>query len=140
MEKRNKIIYWVSTGLLSAMMGMGAIMYFLQNEMVCEMFVSLGYPAHLVYPLAIAKLLGIVAILTKKSHTLKEWAYAGFFFDLVLATMAHLQAGDGGFVSPLVALAILMISLFYDRKVFGKAAFSLPTFSKSKTGELSPQQ
>ena len=56
--------------------------------MVVESFTQLGYPAYLIYPFATAKLLGLVAIWTKKSETLKEWAYAGFTFDFLLAISA----------------------------------------------------
>lgn len=119
MEKRNKVIYWIATGLFSALMIFSPVMYVIQNEMTREMFTSLGYPTYIIYPLAIAKLLGITAILTKKSTVLKEWAYAGFFFELLLASMAHFSVGDGGFVAPLVAIALLLTSRLYDPKVFG---------------------
>lgn len=118
MEKRNKIIYWVVTGLLTALLLMSSSMYIFNNETVRETFVSLGYPAYLVYPLVIAKLLGLIAILTKKSEVLKEWAYAGFFFDFVLALGAHLSVGDGDFPGAVIAIILLLISYFYDKKVF----------------------
>ncbi|MEM7344892.1 MAG: DoxX family protein, partial [Chloroflexota bacterium] len=105
-------------------------------NMVTDMFISLGYPAYLVYPLGTAKLLGIIAILTKKSTLLKEWAYAGFFFNFLLAFTAHLVVGDGGFVAPIVAIMLLLVSHFYGEKVFGEdAAKSEP----SATFETIPQ-
>ena len=125
MEKRNKIIYWVVTVLFAAFMLMNAVVYVVQNEMVSEMFTSLGYPAFVIYPLALAKVLGIIAIVTRRSAVLKEWAYAGFFFDFVLAAMGHLYAGDGGFVAPLIAIVLLLVSRFYDSKVFGSIEKSL---------------
>ena len=64
--KKDKIIYWISTGLLSLMMAMSASMYIFNYETITATFQSLGYPSYLVYPLAIAKILGIAAILTKK--------------------------------------------------------------------------
>ena len=119
MERRNKIIYWIATGLLSAMMLMNVVMYVVQNEMVTDMFDSLGYPNFIVYPLAIAKLLGIIAILTKRSDLLKEWAYAGFFFVFALAASGHLYVQDGGFVAPLVAAVLLLVSRIFEPRVFG---------------------
>lgn len=116
MEKRNKITYWISTGLLCGLMLFSASMYFLQNEMVSEMFIKLGYPTYIIYPLAVAKILGIIAILTKKSKKLKEWAYAGFFFDFVLAVAAHAAIGDGEYAPALLALLFLLISYFYDQR------------------------
>lgn len=118
MEKQNKIIYWVSTGLFSTLMLFSATMYFVANEMVVEAFTKLGYPTYLIYPLAIVKFLGIIAILSKKSKTLKEWAYAGFFFDLVLAVMAHIAASDGEFAAALVGIILVVVSFVYDRKMF----------------------
>ena len=82
-NKRNKYIYWTVTGLLSALMLMSAGMYIFNNTMVTTTFIQLGYPSYIIYPLAILKILGIIAIITKKSKILKEWAYAGFFFDFV---------------------------------------------------------
>lgn len=122
MKKRNTIIYWAATGLFSALILMGACMYFLKFEMVSGMFLKLGYPTHIIYPLAIAKILGVVAILSKKSPLLKEWAYAGFVFDLILAVMAHIQVADGEFMGALVALVLVLTSRVFEPKVFASEA------------------
>jgi hypothetical protein len=119
MEKRNKIIYWATTGLLTVLMLMSAGMYFMNYEMVSATFLKLGFPTFVIYPLAVAKLLGLIAILSKKSQLLKEWAYAGFFFDFVLAFFAHIIAQDGEFAPALVAIILLVVSRIYDGKVFG---------------------
>ncbi len=116
--KTHKIIYWISTGLLSAMMLMSAFMYFFNNAEVSAVFVALGFPTYIIYPLAIAKILGITAIITRKSFMLKEWAYAGFFFDFVLAFSAHYMVGDGEYIPSLAALVFLMVSYIYQRKVY----------------------
>ena len=78
--KKDKVIYWGATGLLSAMTLMAAVMYFVQYEMVGEMFVSLGFPVYLIRPLGIAKVLAVIAILSNKSPLLKGMAYAGLFY------------------------------------------------------------
>ena len=119
-DTRSKIIYWASTGLISAMMLLSAGMYFFNNEMVTETFVRLGYPTFIIYPLAIAKILAIVAILTKKSDVLKEWAYAGLFFDFMLAASSHIMVNDGEHAGALVAIVLLLTSYFFDRKLFPK--------------------
>ena len=118
--KRNKIIYWVATGLLSALMLMSIGMYFFNYAEVAATFEKLGYPSYIVYPLAVVKLLGIVAILTKKSDILKEWAYAGFFFDFVLAFFAHVNIGDGEQFGAVVALVLWTVSYTFDKIVFKK--------------------
>ncbi len=118
MENKNRIIYLVSTGLLTALMLMSAGMYIFNYEMVRETFTTLGYPTYIIYPLALAKILGLVAIWTRKSPLLKEWAYAGFFFDFVLAAAAHISIGDGEYAPALVAIVLLVISRVYDNKAF----------------------
>lgn len=117
MKNQNKIIYLVSTGLLTALMLMSAGMYFFNYEMVSQTFTKLGFPTYIIYPLAIAKILGLVAIWTKKSQTLKEWAYAGFFFDFLLAFSAHVNIGDGEAVPSIVAIVLLMVSYVFEKKV-----------------------
>lgn len=91
-------------------------MYFVKYDMVTEVYGTLGYPSYLVYPVAVAKFLGITAILSNKCTRLKGLAYAGFFFLLILATTAHLQIADGGFAPALVALVLLLISYFSGKK------------------------
>ena len=114
---RDKIIYWASTGLLSLMMLGSAGMYLFNNAEVTELFLALGYPAYLVIPLAILKILGIIAILTRQSKMLKDLAYAGFMYDFLLAASAHINAGDGEYLPALVALVLLGASYFYDCKL-----------------------
>ena len=112
----NKIIYWISTIVMCGVFAFSASMYFTKTEMVRGFFTSLGYPSYIVIPLAIAKVLGIIAILTKQSKMLMEWAYAGFLIDAVLALVAHQVAEDGGSMFSTVAIISLIISrIFYSR-------------------------
>lgn len=62
MEKRIKIIYWIVTGLLTGLMLVTAVVYFIKYELVSDTFTLLGFPTFIVYPLAIAKFLGLIAI------------------------------------------------------------------------------
>ena len=110
MKKRSKIIYLIATGLLTANMLLSAGMYFFNYKMVAEMFEALSYPTYIIYPLAIAKILGLIAIWSNKSKILKEWAYAGFVFELLLAISAHINAGDGGSAGAVVALVLALLS------------------------------
>ena len=108
--KINRIVYYISTGLLTVLMLFSIGMYTLQNAEVSKLFEALGYPSYIVIPLAIAKALGLVAIWTGYSKKLKEWAYAGFFFDFVLALAAHVSVGDGEFVPAILAIVLLLTS------------------------------
>ena len=116
-NKNNKIIYWVATGLLSIILVMSAGMYIIKNDEIRETFSQLGFPTFIIYPLACLKILGLVAIWTKKSKTLKEWAYAGFFFNFILAFGAHISINDNEYAGAVVAMILLMVSYVYDRKI-----------------------
>lgn len=117
MMKKFKIAYLVSTGIITAFMLMSAGMYFFNHAEVSKVFATLGYPTYIIYPLAIAKLLGLVAIWTNKSKSLKEWAYAGFFFDFVLAFFAHYMISDGEFAPSIIATVLLMTSYYSWKKL-----------------------
>ena len=119
--KRDKIIYYVVTVLLSLIMLMSAGMYIFNNAAIQKAFETLGHPTYIIYPLAALKILGLVAIWSRQSARLKEWAYAGFFFNFVLAAAAHLQIGDGESMGAFVALTLLIVSYIFDKRVFGKA-------------------
>lgn len=116
--KTNKIIYWVATVILVLVFSFSAGMYLLNYEMASGFFVHLGFPTWLIYPLAILKILGMLAILTRKSIFLKELAYAGFLFDAILAFTSHTIAQDGGSTMSIIAIVAVVISWIYDRKVF----------------------
>ncbi|MEM6734099.1 MAG: DoxX family protein [Myxococcota bacterium] len=106
-----KIAYFATTGLLSAMMLMSAGMYLFNTDEVANAFTGLGYPTYLIYPLAIAKILGLVAIWSRADERLRGLAYAGYFFNFLLALVAHVAIGDE-FAGPVIALVLLMGSYF----------------------------
>ena len=115
--KKIKITYLVSTILLSLMMLMSAGMYLFNNEMVSGMFVTFGYPTYIIYPLAFAKIAGLIVIWLPNTNRLKEWAYAGFFFDFVLAFFAHFMINDGEHMGAIIALVLLLVSYFSKHKL-----------------------
>lgn len=120
--RTNKTIYWIATGLLTLMMLMSVGMYFFKHAEVSETFTKLGFPTYIIYPLAIAKLLGLVAIWTNKIKALKDWAYAGFFFNFILAIAAHIMIKDGEHMPAIVALVLLLVSYMYSKKLLGEYA------------------
>lgn len=122
MEKRNKIIYWVATLWLSLGMLSTAIVQILRLEEEADMFKHLGYPVYFLIILGVWKILGVAAVLIPKSPTVKEWAYAGFFFAMSGAIISHLVLGDPfSEIAPALLLLVLTIVSWYfrpaDRKV-----------------------
>ena len=118
MKKSDRIIYYIVTGLFTAQMLFAIFTYLFNTEMVAEMFTSLGVPQEVIYPLSLAKFLGLVAIWTNKSRMLKELAYACFALDFVMAATAHAMAGDGGAPWLIAPLALVSLSFIFHRRVF----------------------
>jgi hypothetical protein len=116
--KINKIIYWLSTILLSALLLMSAGMYVFNNAEVSEMFTAFGYPLYIIYPLAVAKISAVVVLLTQKQSKIKEWAYSALFFEFILAFFAHFMIGDGEQIGAVIAIILLVVSYIYGRKLF----------------------
>ncbi|NNL16091.1 MAG: DoxX family protein [Flavobacteriaceae bacterium] len=114
--KRNKIIFYIATGLLTALMLFSVSMYFFNHEEVSKMFTSFGYPTYIIYPYAVAKLLGLFAIWNPNFKIIKEWAYAGFFFAFILAFFAHFMIGDGEQIGAVVAMILLIVSYIFNKK------------------------
>jgi uncharacterized membrane protein len=124
MTKRNKIIYWVATALLSfGMLGSG-ISQILHVKEMDELITHVGYPLYFMYIIGGWKILGVIAILIPKYPLLKEWAYAGFFFLMTGALISHLAMGDGGnaIFGPLFQ-TIFIVSSWYFRPAGRKIIF-----------------
>ena len=120
--KTQRILYFSSTGLLTLVMLFSAGNYFFNNAAIQDAFASLGFPLWMIYPLAILKLLGLVAIWTKLSAFLKEWAYAGFFFNTLAAATAHTMVGDGQQVGAILGMIFVVTSYYFDGKLYGNTA------------------
>lgn len=93
-----------------------AFLYVTKTEMIEDFFQRFDYPTYLVIPLAIAKVLGVLMVLFRKPLWLMEWVYAGFFFDMVLASVAHYKARDGLGLS-ILGIGVLLVSYFLGKKI-----------------------
>ena len=104
------------TGLLSVLLLFSAGMYFFNYDEVAGMFTNFGYPTYIIYPYAVAKILGLIAIWFVANKTVKEWAYAGFFFAFIFAFFAHVMIGDGEQIPAVLAMILLIVSYIYSKK------------------------
>lgn len=116
--KTNKIIYWIATGLLSGLLLMSAWMYVFKNEMISQAFTGFGYPTYLIYPLVVLKVSAVIVLLTQKQNFIKYLAYAGLFFEFILAFFAHIMTKDGEQITSVIAMLLLVTSYIYSNKVF----------------------
>jgi uncharacterized membrane protein YphA (DoxX/SURF4 family) len=124
--KFRNIGYWVATGLVALGFAFGGVMDVMGSPEVVAGMAHLGYPAYFATLLGIWKILAVIAILAPGFPRVKEWAYAGMFFDLTGAAVSHAVSGDpvGNVVTPLVLLAIVAASYFLrpdSRRLVGDA-------------------
>jgi hypothetical protein len=108
---KSKIAYWTSTVIVAVAL-LGSLSYLTGSEQVVSGFTRSGYPQHLRIVLGIAKPAAAIVLLAPGLPLLKEWAYAGTTFALVMAFIAAYVIGDGPQVwgMPLVLLLLLTLS------------------------------
>jgi hypothetical protein len=117
--KKNKIIYWITTGIISLMMLFSASMYFTSPQATAG-FAHFGFPDYFRIELAIAKIIGVFILLIPQiPMRIKEWAYGGFAIVFISASIAHYNSGDpaANIFGPMVFLIILIISNIYLHEI-----------------------
>lgn len=110
--KQQQIIFWITTGLIVLSQSIGELLAALGGT-ASEAVVGLGYPAYIVGFLVVTKLIGgIVLIVPSISPRIKEWTYAGFMLDFVLAlySMYMVMGITATLLIPCIAIIILILS------------------------------
>jgi hypothetical protein len=129
--KRDKIIYWTTTGIVCVVMVFSIVNFtFFDYYPYPEgAFNHLHLPAYFKTELTIAKVLGVMALLIPEiPYKIKEFAYFGFGITLVSASVAHFSVGDGFLfvMDPMIFLGVLVISYRYFQRIYsGKAMTEL---------------
>ena len=90
MKRTTKAIaYWTTTGLVVMAMFSGGIAELAHRPETINGMKELGYPVYFVMILGFWKVLGSVALVIPQFPRLKEWAYAGIFFNMTGAAVSH---------------------------------------------------
>ncbi|MEM7792684.1 MAG: DoxX family protein [Verrucomicrobiota bacterium] len=125
--KINNIVYYISTGILTFFLVSGALVYLAGTERILVAFSNemsnghnaIGFPGWLIVPMAIMKLCGAVALWVPiVPKWLREWAYAGIFFNLLLAIGAHVfnpinpEDTDLIAILPFIMVIVSRVTLF----------------------------
>lgn len=117
--KTTKITFWISTSLIFLFMGVMPALTG-HTEMAKEGTRHLGYPQYFGMALNIFKIIGSLALIIPQiPKVLKEWAYAGFVFDIIFAIIS-LWAVDGFnamLLVPVIVMAVLLVSYFSYHKL-----------------------
>jgi len=107
--KAKRIAYWATTGVLVFCMT-GGVFELVGAKTTMEGIVRLGYPSYIIPALGLGKVLAILAILWPGLPRLKEWAYAGIFFNMAGAIVSHVAHHDAAW-SIVVTVSIAFVTL-----------------------------
>ena len=106
--KTNNIVYWISTIVFSALMIFSAAGGLQPSQQSIQIIHDgLGYPIYFIQFISVAKLIGVIIILIPGSGRIKDWAYAGLFFDLAGAVYSGIAAS--GKFDPLILTMLIWI-------------------------------
>lgn len=118
--KTTKIIYWAGAIFMSLWFGASGFFELTKNSVVWDITLQLGYPSHFIYILGVFKLAGvIVLLLPNRLLRLKEWGFAGMFFDIIFAFFSKIAVlGFASTIDAIVAFTVLSITYLLFRKIY----------------------
>jgi uncharacterized membrane protein YphA (DoxX/SURF4 family) len=100
--------YWIPIGLLSGLILVSGVFNVTHQPNVVQSLEHLGYPVYLATLLGVWKILAALAfVFGSRWPRLQEWAFAGLFFDLSGAIVAHVAVGDP--IAQSVPAAVLLV-------------------------------
>jgi uncharacterized membrane protein YphA (DoxX/SURF4 family) len=111
-QRLETFAFWTATIFGPASFVIGGVLNLTHASQTTDALSHLGYPAYFAWILGSGKLLGALAIVVPGLPRLKEWAYAGFFFDLTSAAFSRAMVGDSAadIIAPLGFLTLVLAS------------------------------
>jgi hypothetical protein len=115
-----KVIYWTGAILTSLWFGTSGFCEITRNPLVWNITLALHYPPYFIYVLGIFKLAGIAVLLIPgKLLRLKEWVFAGVFFDILFAFSSKLAVfGFAATIDAIVAFTMVSVTYLTFRKLY----------------------
>lgn len=117
--KATNILYWIFTGLFAIAMLFSSYASILQTKEAVDMIHGgMGFPAYIIPFTGWMKVLGVIGILIPGFPRIKEWAYAGLFFDLLAATYSIIAMGTpfAQWWGMLIFIGLGVLSYYFYRK------------------------
>ncbi|PXY46409.1 DoxX family protein [Flavobacterium hydrophilum] len=118
--KTTKIIYWTGVILTSLWFGASGFFELTTNPIVWKITQELGYPEHFIYLLGIFKVAGVITLLIpNRLLRLKEWVFAGVFFDIIFAFFSKLAVlGFSATTDAIIAFTMVSVTYLMFRKLY----------------------
>jgi len=123
-SKTTNILYWVFTIIFAGLMIFSSIGSITMDKAAVKLIhTDLQYPEYFIPFNGLAKLIGSIAILIPGlNKTIKEWAYAGLFFDLIAVVYSGIALGKGHIDPAMAGMLIWIIPgilsyIFWKKKL-----------------------
>ncbi|MBA6315966.1 DoxX family protein [Cellulophaga baltica] len=115
---KNLKTYYVISLVIFSLTMLGAVLNSAINyDAIVLKIIKLGYPAYLVQVIGTAQVIGISILILNRTNWIREWAYAGFFMNLVFGIIAHLLAKDGNGATAVACSILLLINYVMYKKI-----------------------
>ena len=134
--KAKQILYWTTTSLIALETFVGGAMDLTHGRTnvfsgptVVDVVTGLGYPVYILWILGVSKIPGAITLVVPGFLRLKEWAYAGIFFELAGAAASQAMRGQAkDIIAPVVLLGVALLSwaLRPPNRVLGAAPTATP--------------
>lgn len=117
-SKKLSVLYWVFTVFLSIIMGTAGIILLFRLDGSLKVIHHLGYPVYFATLLGLTRLGGVAAVLLPVPKGVREWAYAGLTFDLLVTIFSILASGlrVASIIQPVIVLIVVLGSYVCWRK------------------------
>lgn len=116
MKTENKKIiylYWALVILVAIFFTVSGFMEITKNAFVYPKTLKMGYPPYFIMALGISKIAGVIALLIPNLKRLKEWAFAGFTFDVVFAFISGRAIdSNADCLKAAIVFCVLMLTYF----------------------------
>jgi hypothetical protein len=118
--KTTKTIYRIGVVLTSLWFSSSGIGELTHNSVIWDITLKLGYPPHFIYILGVAKVSGVLVLLTpNRLLRLKEWVFAGIFFDILFAFLSKIAVlGFPATVDAIIAFIMVSVTYLMYRRLY----------------------
>lgn len=138
MSRQRTITYWTTTIALALVLFTGGIADLARLESTAEGVYDLGYPPLFLTILGTWKVLGAVALLAPRYPRLKEWAYAGSFFNFSGAVISHIEDGSAAFHIVVTGVFTVVTVLSWALRPRDRRLGELPMPGRATPGRATP--
>lgn len=119
-SQATRVLYFTALGFLSIVFLVSIGLSVFDAAGTVAEYRRLSFPEWLLIPKTMANALGLLALFQTRSQILKDFAFAGFLYNLLLALGAHIAQQETAVILPIVGLATWTFAFIMDRRYHSK--------------------